>query len=61
MNPLEDFETESRIQGYNLEDGSKFKSIRLPAKIVVKIKIERHDDQTNKRAFSRTSKKRPQP
>lgn len=58
MNPLEDFETESRIQEYKLEDGSNFRGTRLPAQIIVKIKIDRHDDQTNKRALPRTSKKR---
>lgn len=49
----EDFETESRIQAFKLEDGSNFKdSERLPARIVVKIiKSKKDDDQTNKRAF----------
>lgn len=58
----EDFETESRIQGYRLEDGSNFKGpLKLPAKIVVKIKFEEDDDKTNKRALPRAHQKRSQP
>lgn len=52
----EDWETESRIQEYKLEDGSNFREVRRPARIVVKIKFEEDDDQTNKRTLSRTSK-----
>lgn len=57
-NPIEDYETESRVHGYKLEDGSNFRDPRRPAKIVVKIKFEEDDDQTNKRTLSRTGLKR---
>lgn len=55
---FEDWEKESIVQEYKLEDGSNFlSSERLPARITVKIKFNKDDDQTNKRALSRTYQK----
>jgi hypothetical protein len=54
----EDWEKENREQSFKLEDGSNFLgSERLPARIVVKIKFDKDDNQTNKRTFSRASQK----
>ena len=58
-----DWEKENAEHKHKLDDGSNFHgSERLPAKIVIKIKIEKsHDDQTNKRTFSRASEERLEP
>lgn len=54
-----DWEKESDVHKYKLEDGSNFlKSERLPARIIVKIKPRKNDDQTNKRTFYRTDEER---
>lgn len=55
-----DWEKENREHEFKLNDGSNFHSLeRLPAKIVLKIKIDKKDDdQTNKRAFPGISKER---
>lgn len=56
-----DFEKEDREHKFKLDDGSNFHNVieRLPAKIVIKIKIDKRDDnQTNKRAFSGTYQER---
>lgn len=53
---FEDWEKESIVQEYKLEDGSNFLgSERLPAKIIVKIKFDKDDDQTNQRTFPRAN------
>lgn len=54
-----DWEKENREHKHKLDDGSNFHGERLPAKIVLKIKIDKKDDnQTNKRAFPGISEKR---
>ncbi len=56
-----DWEKENSEHKYKLEDGSNFlKSERLPALIIVKIKLEKDDNQTNKRTFFGINRKRIQ-
>lgn len=57
-----DWELESARHLHRMEEGATFEEDeRLPARIVVKIKSKKNDNQTNKRAFSRTRKKGLQP
>jgi hypothetical protein len=53
-----DWEKDSNEHEQKLLEGINTSEGRLPARIVVKIKFEEDDDQTNKRTFSRTSEKR---
>jgi hypothetical protein len=55
----EDWEHESRAHYQRLIDDAQYEeSERIPARIVVKIKSKKNDNQTNKRAPGRGSKKR---
>ncbi len=57
-----DWEKENELQKYKLEDGSNFLgSERLPAKLIVIIKLDKDDNQTDKRTLSRIDKKESQP
>lgn len=56
-----DWDKESREHEQKLLEGINTPEDRLPARIVVKIKFEEDDDQTNKRTFSRTNKERSEP
>jgi len=56
-----DWEKDSREHEQKLLEGINISGEKLPARIVVKIKFEEDDDQTNKRTFSRTREKRLEP
>lgn len=57
-----DWEHESNMHLHRMEEGAQFEEDeRLPARIVVKIKSKKNDNQTNKRAFRGTRKKGLQP
>jgi hypothetical protein len=57
-----DWELESRRHEYNMESDQYLEdNERLPAKILVKIKSKKNDNQTNKGALRGTGKKRLQP